>query len=344
MSHRAADGSGGWAQGSLPLAGDSAARPLLTELAVVSGKGGTGKTSLLASLAVLASHAVLVDCDVDAADLHLVLAPQVRRRAEFFAGHDATIRPDDCDNCGLCAQLCRFGAIRWKDGQSAPDVDTLACEGCGVCARICPRAAVDLTPRRCGEWFVSDTRCGPMVHARLGIAAENSGKLVSLVRAEARRIASGNRHSLILIDGPPGIGCPVIAAMTGATAVLAVSEPSVSGEHDLDRVLDLAKHFGIPAAVCVNRWDLDPAGTERIERRADRRGALVAGRVRYDRSVTEAQVRGVTVVELDGPATEDIRSVWETITRSSLLGAGTEHRPGERHVESNVRRAAAATS
>lgn len=297
----------------LPLAAAHAGRQLLTELAVVSGKGGTGKTSVVASFAALAQGAVLADCDVDAADLHLVLAPEILERREFVSGHDAVIVEERCNSCGECVTVCRFGAIAWPAGDAIPTVDHITCEGCGVCVHLCPVQAIDFLPRSCGEWFISDTRCGPMVHARLGIAAENSGKLVSLVRAEARRVASEQGRGMVLIDGPPGIGCPVIAAITGASAILAVTEPSVSGEHDLDRVLQLTNHFGVPAAVCVNRWDLSVEATERIEEHARNRGATLAGRVRYDPRVTEAQLRGLSVVELGGDAADDIRSLWQRV-------------------------------
>lgn len=304
------------AERSLPLTAAHAAVCPLTELVVVSGKGGTGKTSILASFASLAENAVLADCDVDAADLHLVLGPQVHERHSFVSGHDAVIHEERCSGCGDCLELCRFGAIAWADGAVAPVIEEIACEGCGVCAHLCPVGAIDLLPRRCGEWFVSQTRCGPMVHARLGIAAENSGKLVTTVRAEARRVAASTGRDLILIDGPPGIGCPVIASMTGASAVLAVAEPSVSGEHDVERVLELARHFKVPPAVCVNRWDLNPAVTDRIESRGRELGAAIVGRVRYDSSVTAAQVQGITVLEAGGAAAEDIRRVWNAVMQS----------------------------
>ena len=189
----------------------------MKELVVISGKGGTGKTSVVASFAALTKDAVLADCDVDAADLHLVLTPEVKRREEFWSGHEAVIRQADCIRCGACLAHCRFEAVK-MDGQAAGEatftIDPVACEGCGVCVRFCPVKAIDFPERRCGEWYISDTRCGPMVHARLGIAAENSGQLVSLVRREARRIAGEQGKSLILVDGPPGIGCPVIASVT----------------------------------------------------------------------------------------------------------------------------------
>jgi len=257
----------------------------MRELVIISGKGGTGKTSIAASFAVLAGRAVLADCDVDAADLHLILSPQVKRRNAFRSGHEAVIRQTDCVASGDCERVCRFGAVRRLDsGKESPKyvIDPVACEGCGVCVRFCPEQAIDFPERTCGEWFVSETRCGSMVHARLGIAAENSGKLVSLVRAQAREIAKTQKLDWLLIDGSPGIGCSVIASLTGANLALVVTEPTLSGEHDLERVLQLTKHFGIPAMVCVNKWDLNPSMTERIEHTARARGAAVADRDALD--------------------------------------------------------------
>ncbi|HBI16141.1 MAG TPA: (4Fe-4S)-binding protein [Desulfobulbaceae bacterium] len=288
----------------------------MQELVIISGKGGTGKTSVTASFAVLAERPVIADCDVDAADLHLILAPGVRERHEFRAGHEAVIRPEQCIACGACSRLCRFDAVRTdtgRDGDCSFAIDPVACEGCGVCVRFCPEHAIDFPERVCGEWMISDTRCGPMVHARLGVAAENSGKLVSTVRQEARRLAEQNGHPLILVDGPPGIGCPVIASVTGASLVLAVTEPTVSGEHDLERVLSLTRHFRIPTAVCVNKWDLNPRMTEHIEAKARQAGARIAGRIRYDRAVTLAQMQEKAVVETDAPCVEDICAIWNRL-------------------------------
>lgn len=306
--------------GSLPLAARHAGQTLVSELVVISGKGGTGKTSVTASFAVLADGAVVADCDVDAADLHLVLSPKIRDRQVFRSGHEAVVRAADCDGCGDCIEACRFAAIAASNGSPIPAVDAVACEGCGVCFHVCPRRAIDFVERTCGEWFVSDTPWGPMVHARLGIAAENSGKLVATVRGAARRIAAERGRRLVLVDGPPGIGCPVISSITGATAVLAVTEPSLSGGHDLERVLALARHFAIPAVVSVNRWDLDPESTERIEAQARSSGARVAGRIRFDPTVTAAQVAGKPVVELGGPAADDIRALWHQL--EELVAAG----------------------
>jgi MinD superfamily P-loop ATPase len=285
----------------------------LKELVVISGKGGTGKTSLAASFAVLADRPVIADCDVDAADLHLVLLPQTKERYEFHSGHEAFILQDVCIGCGICLQYCRFGAVKMT-GQSEDvvvfTIDPVSCEGCGVCVRFCPVQAIDFPERLCGEWMISETRCGPMVHARLGVAAENSGKLVSTVRREASRIAEEGGHKLVIVDGPPGIGCPVIASVTGASQVLIVTEPTVSGEHDMGRVLSLAKYFNIPSAVCVNKWDLNAEMTERIEEQATRSGSRIAGRIRYDRAVTLAQIQSRAVVETEAACAEDIIKIW----------------------------------
>ena len=289
----------------------------MKELVVISGKGGTGKTSLTASFAALAPNAAFADCDVDAADLHLLLAPDVRRRENFRSGHAAVIRAADCVGCGRCAALCRFEAIvpatRPGDGAHVFAVDAGACEGCGVCVWNCPIRAIDFPEQVCGEWFVSATRFGPMVHARLLPGAENSGKLVSLVREQTREIAKQERRDLVLVDGPPGTGCPVIAAVTGAHGVLVVTEPTVSGAHDLARALELTKHFKIPAFVCVNKWDIHPEQTERIEVAARAAGAIPVGRVRYDKAATAAQRQGRAVVEAgESPLADDIRAVWNT--------------------------------
>ena len=332
----------------------------MKEIVVISCKGGTGKTSLVAAFAALAGNAVLADCDVDAADLHLVLAPTIRRREEFRCGHVATIRQADCIGCGICLARCRYGAVRRGDGESniaTPDadrtscvhcddgcvrscpvksadmleaiqeacgrqeessfaIDATACEGCGVCVWLCPAKAIDFPERLGGEWYVSDTRHGPMVHGRLLPGGENSGKLVSKIREAARTLAAGRKTDLVLVDGPPGVGCPVIASIGGASRVLIVTEPTLSGAHDMARVLELTQHFGIPAAVCVNKWDLNEEEAEQIEADARKSGATIAGRIRYDQAVTAAQLQGRAVVETDaGPLVQDIRTVWETLSR-----------------------------
>lgn len=280
----------------------------MKELVIISGKGGTGKTSVTASFAVLADRPVVCDCDVDAADLYLVLEPTIRERHEFESGHEAVIRQNDCTGCGICRDLCRFGAI--SNTVDTFSIDSVSCEGCGVCVRFCPEGAIDFPQQRCGQWFVSDTRCGPMVHARLGVAAENSGKLVSTVRREAKHLAEEENHKMVIVDGPPGIGCPVIASVTGASKVLIVTEPTVSGEHDLERVLSLTRHFQIPTAICINKWDINEEMTQKIEDKARSANASIAGRIRYDSSVTRAQIQKKAVVEIDAPCADDIKQIW----------------------------------
>jgi MinD superfamily P-loop ATPase len=301
------------------------------ELVVLSGKGGTGKTSLVASFAVLAPRVVVADCDVDAADLHLVLGPRVRERHEFRSGEEAFVREEDCTGCGDCLALCRFGAVR-KAVRGARGagfrIDPLACEGCGVCARFCPVEAIEMRERVCGEWMVSETRRGPLVHAVLAIGSGSSGKLVSTVRQAAARLAVERGSPLVITDGPPGIGCPAIAAVTGASRVLAVTEPTVSGEHDLERLLALTRHFDVPVSVCVNKWDVNPGMTERIERGARRAGADAVGRVRYDPAVSRAQVMQRTIVETDAAASDDVRRLWERLRVA--LDEGHRDETGER--------------
>ena len=311
----------------------------IVEIVVLSGKGGTGKTSVTASLAALAGRATLADCDADASNLPLVLDPQMLRRVEFSSGLRARIDPDKCTACGLCRRLCRFDAISpgGPAGHRASRtfyVDPSACEGCGVCSHFCPLQAIDMLPAYGGEWFISETRFGSLVHARLEPGQGNSGKLAALVRAKARRIACETGHRLLLIDGPPGVGCPVMAALTGASMVLAVSEPTPSGEHDLERVLALARHFEIPVWVCINKHDLNPAVTVQMERRATELGATILGRIPYDPAVTAAQRQGTTVVEYgEGLAACAIRKLWQKL--SPILAKQLKDNPATEELDIN---------
>jgi MinD superfamily P-loop ATPase len=285
------------------------------EIVIISGKGGTGKTSLTAAFAGLAEKCVLADCDVDAADLHLLLQPQVRERYEFSGGGRAEIKAEKCSKCGLCRQICRFDAVRQlADKKSFPAVDPLACEGCGFCALVCPADAIEIKPAVNGEWYVSDTRLGPMVHACLYPGEGNSGKLVTLVRSRAREIAAECGSAYILIDGSPGLGCPVIASVAGSDLAVIVTEPTISGEHDLLRIVALTKHFRVPTVVCINRSDINPAIADRIAVVSEAQGLEVVGRIRYDRIVTEAQTAAKTVNEYtDGPVAEEIMAAWRRI-------------------------------
>ena len=292
----------------------------MKEVTVISGKGGTGKTSLVASFAALASNVILADCDVDAPDLHLIMKPSVRRRENFSGGSKARIKSGYCIACGKCEELCRFNAV-FFDGPgngTCPKtfrIDRIACEGCGVCAWFCDHDAIEFKPAINGQWFVSDTRHGPMVHARLGIAEENSGKLVTLVRNSAREIAKRDKLTTIIIDGSPGIGCPVIASITGAALVVAVTEPTLSGSHDLGRVIELSEHFRIPMGVVVNKWDLNSQMTETIEDMARSKSVELFGRIRYDSAVTEAMVREQSIVEYSHSAVaDDVAEVWRKVS------------------------------
>jgi MinD superfamily P-loop ATPase len=287
------------------------------EIVVLSGKGGTGKTSIVGSLAVLAKNKVLADCDVDAADLHLLLHPSVKQEAEFWSGQIAYIDPDKCTQCGLCQELCRFNAI--KDLK----VDTISCEGCGFCSHICPAEAITMKANLSGHWFISDTSFGPLVHARLGIAQENSGKLVALVRQQARRIAEKQGVDYIISDGPPGIGCPVISSLSGASLALLVTEPTLSGIHDLERVLGVCHHFGVPAVACINKYDLNEGNSRQIEGYCLSQGVEIVGEIPFDNVVSQSIVQGVPVVEYsDGIVSREIKKLWDNI--SGVIGNALE--------------------
>jgi len=296
------------------------------ELTVISGKGGTGKTSLVASFAALGRSTVIADCDVDAADLHLVTDPRTVECHSFTGGKEGRIDPALCNGCGTCADLCRFGAISPGGAPKALTaerctIDPFACEGCGVCAHFCESGAIELVEPVQGEWFFSETRLGPMVHARLGIAAENSGKLVSLIRNRARQIAEERRLDLIIVDGSPGIGCPVIASITACDLVVAVTEPTLSGLHDLERVAELTAHFGIPLIVAINKFDLNETIAGELEEWCAEKEITVAGRVPYSSDFTAAMIASESVVEFtESPASTAIKKLWNAIEEALRNG------------------------
>ena len=283
----------------------------MKEVVIISGKGGTGKTTIVASLAALARNKVMVDCDVDAADLDLLLKPITQERHEFWSGQVSFIDEGKCTQCGLCQEVCRFQAI--NDFK----VDPVSCEGCGFCYHICPSEAVIMKENLAGSWFLSETRYGPLVHARLGIAQENSGKLVALVRQQAKLIAEKQELDYIISDGPPGIGCPVISSISGVHLAVIVTEPTLSGIHDLERVVSVCHHFGVPAIVCINKYDVNEINTRKIESYCHNQTIEVAVKVPYDNVVTEALVKGLPVVEYSqGKVTGEIESLWQHISHT----------------------------
>lgn len=288
----------------------------MKEVVILSGKGGTGKTSLTAAFACLAENSILCDADVDAADLHLLTNPKFIRQEDFKGGGLAVINPDKCTQCGTCIDLCRFEAVN-KDFT----INEIQCEGCGVCVDLCPEQAIDFPIKTCGQWFVSETRFGPMVHARLGIAEENSGKLVTLIRQEARKLSAARGCDLMITDGPPGIGCPVIASLGGADAVVIIAEPTVSGLHDMKRVAELAHHFKVPCMVCINKSDLNPEKTQEIEKLAKQNNIKVLGRIPFDPAFIKAMINAENIIEYhrDSQTGTAVSTIWNRIMESSIM-------------------------
>ena len=278
----------------------------MKQIVIISGKGGTGKTVLTASFASLAKNKVMVDCDVDAADLHLLLHPVVKDRFEFRSGQTGRIDKARCCECGECIDACRFDAIG-KDFV----IDPVSCEGCALCSRICRYEAIAMEENISGEWFISDTRYGPFVHARLGIAEDNSGKLVSRIRQAAKEIAEKEKKSYILIDGPPGIGCPVIASITDTDLALIVTEPTLSGIHDMLRIIDTTGHFQIPVKVVINKYDLNQENAQKINDMCESRNIEIVGRIPFSAKVPRSLVHAVPFVEYtEDEVTEEIISIW----------------------------------
>jgi MinD superfamily P-loop ATPase len=288
----------------------------MKEVVVISGKGGTGKTSLTASFASLQGEEVVVaDCDVDAANLHLLLDPKVTKSEPFFSGQLATVDQELCSGCGKCQDICHFEAIKIDPSSGTAIVDPLSCEGCGYCARICPDKAITMTERQAGTWFHSISKTGaPMIHARLGIGAENSGKLVAKVKKEARITAADQNKPMVLVDGSPGIGCPVISSLTGASFVVLVTEPTISGFHDLVRVADLIKPFKVDVGCIVNKHDLNSRKTKQIHQWMKRENILSLADLPYNQAFTKAMSQGKTMMEWqDDDIREKIKTIWNKI-------------------------------
>ena len=316
----------------------------MKQVTVISGKGGTGKTVITAAFAALAKNKVMADCDVDASDLHLLLRPRIRETHQFRGGLKAILNEEKCIGCNKCIEVCRFDAISKREGQGARGesqgsrvkgqgsegkgqgargkgqgsevqggvlIDSMACEGCRVCALICPVEAIQMKENVSGEWYVSDTGYGPMVHARLGVAQENSGKLVAVVRKNAREIAQKNDLKLVMVDGPPGIGCPVIASITGVDLVVIITEPTFSAISDLKRVLGLTQHFRIRSVVLINKHDINSDNTKSIEEFCKQEDVEVIGKLPFDNVFTEAMIEGKNVIEhSNSPVVEKIKAIW----------------------------------
>ncbi len=290
----------------------------MKELVVISGKGGTGKTTVVGAFAALAQGKVIADCDVDAADLHLILKPQVEKTIAYEGSELATVDAGLCTGCGECRKACRFDAVLEEGGKFR--VDPLSCEGCGACAHACPVGAIELKPRLSGWIYVSRTPYGTLVHGELRPGEETSGKLVAQVKMRARELARLEGARLLIIDGSPGIGCPVIASLSGAHAALVVTEPSMSALHDLARVVEVARHFRTRVFLAINKADLSPEFSERIESYAKEEGLSMLGRIPYDEGVVWAQVAGRPAVE-DGasPAAAALRTLWERVAEHLSL-------------------------
>jgi MinD superfamily P-loop ATPase len=291
----------------------------MREIIIISGKGGTGKTSLTGAFAHLAANKIICDLDVDAPDLHLLLAPTKERLEEFYSGHEAEIDGEKCDGCGLCATMCQFEAIRENGAGFA--VDPVRCEGCKVCVAFCPNEAIRFPERHCGQWFVSATRFGPLVHAQLFPGAENSGRLVMVLKQQARELAKARGADLVLCDGAPGIGCPVISSLSGAHLAVAVTEPTPSGRHDLERVADLCRHFQTTLGVIINKHDLNYEEAARIEAFCRTGSYPVIAQLPHDMLVTRAMIQGLVVTEL--PETDfsrELAHAWAKIEALAGLG------------------------
>jgi len=288
----------------------------MKQIVVISGKGGTGKTTIVASFAALAENAVIADCDVDAPDLHLILKPEIKETQEFHGSKVAIKDDSKCIECGKCESVCRFDAVNQNF-----EIDDIRCEGCGACVFICPEEAIQLKEKISGHAYISETRYGLMSHAKLNIAEEASGKLVTVVKENAKTVAENNGKDLIIIDGSPGIGCPVIASLSGVDLALIVTEPTMSGIHDLKRILSVAKHFGVKTVVCINKYNINLENTNKIKNFCGKEEISIAGEIPFDPAVTKAMIAEKPVVEFSsGRVSNEIKNIWENIKNNLLKG------------------------
>lgn len=292
----------------------------MKQIVVISGKGGTGKTVITAAFAALAKNAVFADCDVDAADLHLLLHPQVIEKNNFTSGYKFSIDKAKCINCGKCKQLCRFDAIGEDNSKGSNKgrffIDNISCEGCSLCQYICPVQAISKQESVCGQWYISNTRFGYLIHAKLGIAEENSGKLVSLVKTQAKQLAENKNKDWVIIDGTPGIGCPLVASISGVDCAVVVTEPTLSGLHDAKRVIDVAKYFNVPVQLIINKYDLNREVSQKIVTYCKDNNIPLLGKIKFDKAIVEAMVQSKTIIEAgDSFLKQNIISIWEKLQK-----------------------------
>ncbi len=288
---------------------------MIKELTIVSGKGGTGKTTITAAFASLCKNKIMTDCDVDAADLHLILQPEVLHQESFIGGRAPVMDKSICTECGTCQEVCRFNAVDLDSDQSYI-INSFACDNCALCVFACPEKAISMVDSVNGNWFISKTPYGKMVHAKLGIAEDNSGKLVTLVRQQAKKLAEEEGLSLIVNDGPPGIGCPVTAAITGTSLVLVVTEPTLSGIHDMERVVDLCRYFQVPVQVCINKYSINLVNTQKIREYCANLGIAIVGELPFEPLVNKALVARQNVIDFEcGAVTKVVRRMWQEVEK-----------------------------
>ncbi|NIA23217.1 MAG: (4Fe-4S)-binding protein, partial [Proteobacteria bacterium] len=279
----------------------------MKEIIIISGKGGTGKTTLTASVSKYMNKKVICDADVDAADMFLLMKPEVTKKTAFRGKSVAIINSERCTSCDLCRKHCRFNAIDVINGLYT--VNPYSCDGCSLCTIVCPTGAVKMEQMTVGEWYVSQTKFGKMVHARLYPGAENSGNLVTMVKRQAHILAEEENADYVIVDGPPGIGCPVTSTLSGANLAIIVTEPTFSGIHDLERVYETAVHFKTPVWIVINKYDLNLRNSEKVERFAKDKGIEIIEKIPFSRCVIDSVVKG----EIPADNCKELRSVVERL-------------------------------